>query len=100
MPQPKKLPGPQMDVWDWQVHGSCRGKDSSFFFHPEGERGHARTRRELRATAICNVCPVLEQCRSHALKVAEPYGIWGGLSEAERDFILHPRKRRHARAKV
>ncbi|MDK6566343.1 WhiB family transcriptional regulator [Corynebacterium pyruviciproducens] len=93
MPQPRKLPGPSLSLWDWQTHGSCRGKDSSYFFHPEGERGRARTRRENRAKAICNSCPVLEQCRQHALKVAEPYGIWGGLSESERDLILHPRKR-------
>ena len=93
MPQPRKLPGPSLSLWDWQTHGSCRGKDSSFFFHPEGERGRARTRRENRAKAICSSCPVLEQCRQHALKVAEPYGIWGGLSESERDLILLPRKR-------
>jgi WhiB family redox-sensing transcriptional regulator len=30
---------------------------------------------------------VIEQCRSHALEVGEPYGIWGGLSESERDLL-------------
>lgn len=28
------------------------------------------------------------QCREHALKVGEPYGVWGGLSESERNEIL------------
>jgi WhiB family redox-sensing transcriptional regulator len=28
------------------------------------------------------------QCRTHALSVQEPYGIWGGLSEDEREVIL------------
>ena len=27
-------------------------------------------------------------CRQHALKVHEPYGIWGGLSESERAQML------------
>jgi WhiB family transcriptional regulator, redox-sensing transcriptional regulator len=31
---------------------------------------------------------VIEQCRSHALGVGEPYGVWGGLSESERDMLL------------
>jgi WhiB family redox-sensing transcriptional regulator len=37
---------------------------------------------------------VLEQCRRHALAVHEPYGVWGGLSEAERDEIIRGRTRR------
>jgi len=27
------------------------------------------------------------QCAEHALRVREPYGIWGGLSEEEREAI-------------
>ena len=93
MPAPNHLPGPNADVWDWQMHGLCRGVDSSMFFHPDGERGPARARREARAKAVCLSCPVLEMCRRHALAVQEPYGIWGGLSESERDSIIKARKR-------
>ncbi|MCW4352508.1 WhiB family transcriptional regulator [Hoyosella sp. YIM 151337] len=84
MPQPHQLPGPVNDRWDWQRHGLCRGVDSSVFFHPDGERGRARLERERRAKALCRDCPVLTQCREHALTVGEPYGIWGGMSESER----------------
>jgi WhiB family redox-sensing transcriptional regulator len=28
---------------------------------------------------------VIEACRSHALTVREPYGVWGGLTEDERE---------------
>jgi len=31
---------------------------------------------------------VLERCREHALKVHEPYGVWGGLTPRERQRIL------------
>ncbi len=87
MPQPHELPGPNSDMWDWQMKGRCRGVDSSVFFHPEGERGRARMQRERRAKALCHECPVIVACREHALTVAEPYGVWGGLSESERALI-------------
>lgn len=90
----RRLPGPVSDVWDWQMQGACRGMDSGFFFHPEGERGPARANREQRAKEICGTCPVLEMCRRHALEVQEPYGVWGGLSEHERDLLIRGRSRR------
>ncbi|WP_353650600.1 WhiB family transcriptional regulator [Nakamurella sp. A5-74] len=91
MADTKRLPGPNADLWDWQIQGSCRGMASSYFFHPEGERGPARARREAKAKAICLECPVLADCRAHALVVHEPYGIWGGLSESERADMLEGR---------
>jgi WhiB family redox-sensing transcriptional regulator len=36
---------------------------------------------------------VLDLCRRHALAVHEPYGIWGGLSEGEREAIIKLEKR-------
>ncbi|HMS77601.1 WhiB family transcriptional regulator [Gordonia sp. (in: high G+C Gram-positive bacteria)] len=88
MPQPNHLPGPNADIWDWQMQGLCRGVDSSMFFHPDGERGRARAQRERHAKEMCHRCPVIVQCREHALAVAEPYGIWGGLSESERSILM------------
>lgn len=84
MTQTARLPGPVHTLWDWQLEGLCRTSDPDAFFHPEGERGAARRRRINEAKAVCNRCPVLEQCREHALAVREPYGVWGGLSEDER----------------
>ena len=85
-----RLPGPQSDKWEWQLLGSCRGADSDLFFHPEGERGPSRSNREAAAKAICAGCPVLVRCREAALAAREPYGVWGGLSEHEREAILGP----------
>ncbi|MGB3370398.1 MAG: WhiB family transcriptional regulator [Rhodococcus sp. (in: high G+C Gram-positive bacteria)] len=96
MPQPNHLPGPNADIWDWQMHGLCRGVDSSMFFHPDGERGRARAQREMRAKEMCRSCPVLAQCRTHALSVSEPYGIWGGMSETEREMHARHNRRRIA----
>jgi len=36
-----RLPGPNADFWDWQLHSACRGLDSDIFYHPDGERGSA-----------------------------------------------------------
>jgi WhiB family transcriptional regulator, redox-sensing transcriptional regulator len=79
-----RLPAPVTDIWDWQMHGSCRGMSSDLFFHPDRERGPARVLREARAKNVCRGCPVLAQCRAHALAVHEPYGVWGGLTVDER----------------
>ncbi|MCJ7857918.1 WhiB family transcriptional regulator [Corynebacterium kalidii] len=94
MPQTSDLPGSATAFWDWQLHGSCRGAESAVFFHPDGERGRARALREHRAKAICNECPVLAQCREHALSVGEVYGIWGGMGESERAAAQGGRARR------
>lgn len=93
MAETKRLPGPNADLWDWQLQGSCRGMNSSFFFHPENERGQSRRRREERAKAVCRSCPVLAQCREHALAVEEPYGVWGGLGEGERQSLIAGHRR-------
>lgn len=80
----RRLPRPVADVWEWQRLGACQGRDSAQFFHPDGERGSSRTRREAQAKAVCVACPVRAECAAHALSVREPYGVWGGFSESER----------------
>jgi WhiB family redox-sensing transcriptional regulator len=84
----RRLPGPIADIWDWQRLGACRGRDSGQFFHPDGERGSSRSRRENKAKAVCGSCPVRAECAAHALTVREPYGVWGGFTEAERLRLL------------
>lgn len=84
----RRLPAPVAETWDWQLRGACRGVDTVLFFHPDGERGSARARRQAAAKAVCADCPVLEACRRHALAVHEPYGVWGGMSEEERTRLL------------
>jgi WhiB family redox-sensing transcriptional regulator len=66
----------------WFDHAVCMGKTDLFYSH-YNERPSARHRRELKAIAICNTCPVQEQCRKHGRDNAE-YGIWGGETEEQR----------------
>lgn len=85
-----RLPSPTQASWEWQYDGLCVGLDADHFFTTPGERGLSKLRREERAVRICRRCPVIEQCREHALRVREPYGVWGGLTEEDRDRILGP----------
>lgn len=94
---PRTGPPADRDRGDWRILGSCRNVESSLFFSPEGERGRDRARREARAKRVCQDCPVLTECREYALAVAEPYGTWGGMSEADRRRRTHRRRRRDAR---
>lgn len=86
-----RLPGPADYAWQWQRYGACRGMDSGVFYHPDGERNPSRARRTARAKEVCSKCPVMAVCREFALSTHEPFGVWGGLSEAERRLIIDGR---------
>jgi WhiB family redox-sensing transcriptional regulator len=45
------------------------------------------------AKRVCGGCPVREACRGYALENEEEYGVWGGLSEAERKRLIDARRR-------
>jgi len=95
-----RLPGPVADLWEWQVRGACLKADPTLFFHPEGERGPMRRDRDAAAKAVCAPCPVIRECREHALAVREPFGVWGGLTEDEREEIHTVERRRRIRLVV
>jgi hypothetical protein len=80
------LYAPSTELWDWQMNATCRSMGTDLFFSPEGETREARRYRVDFATRICQTCPVLEQCRTHAQTVREPFGIWGGTTESERRY--------------
>ena len=80
---------------DWRQHAACLGQDS-LFFDLVDEPFTARQQRTASAKAICQDCPVLTECRESALRLGEPYGIWGGLSELDRARLLGVRTLRYA----
>ena len=73
----------------WQDKAACKGPQARVFFPPSHlERKDEREAREMRAKAICAVCPVRAPCLEYALQIREPHGIWGGLNELERKALL------------
>jgi WhiB family transcriptional regulator, redox-sensing transcriptional regulator len=69
--------------WRWQMAGLCRDHPAEMFF-PESEGRHGLRRREEQAKRICRGCPVITECREHALQTPEVYGIWGAMTACER----------------
>jgi WhiB family redox-sensing transcriptional regulator len=68
------FPGP------WAGRGACRRLPSQIFFPTRGEDLDA-------ARAVCGACPVSEKCRDYALAIPGLRGVWGGLSEREREQL-------------
>jgi|SRR4051812_23946975 WhiB family redox-sensing transcriptional regulator len=70
------------DARPWARRAACVSK-TELFFEPPSERADARLVRELKASMVCAVCPVLVSCRAWAREHGE-YGYWGGESEEAR----------------
>jgi WhiB family redox-sensing transcriptional regulator len=83
--------------WAWQLRAACRGRSDTVFFHPDDERGPARRERDEKAKAVCARCPVIVECRRHAIAAEEPYGVWGGQDEHERRLLIAHRRRQNRR---
>lgn len=62
---------------EWMADALCAQVDPDAFFPENG--GSTRAARQ-----ICGMCPVLEECREHALATDELWGVWGGLTESAR----------------
>ena len=87
VPQQPLSQVPADATWEWQEVGACREADPDLFFHPQNERGLARVRRDRSAKAVCARCEVRVECADYALRAREPYGVWGGLTEEERERV-------------
>ncbi|MFD5086455.1 WhiB family transcriptional regulator [Kitasatospora sp. NPDC058201] len=92
----ERRPAPQPAGEDnpWHTAAACRRDEVGLFFAPSKEPTAARLSREEQAKQVCARCPVLLECREHALAQPEPYGVWGGLTAAERRVVLARRRRR------
>jgi len=70
---------------------SCKEHDGSLWFprnlpDMNGTQRTAEYERIAQAISICNSCPIQLKCLDYAIR-AEPFGIWGGASEAERVYL-------------
>ncbi len=70
----------------WMDDAACRGEDPALFFTERGESASA-------AKAICARCPVTVRCLAYARHHHIHHGIWGGMSEYDRDAAVRRARR-------
>lgn len=68
-------PTTELDV-TWKLRAACKDVVETEMFYTPGQYKKAK--------GFCHRCPVKADCLDYAL-VTEQYGIWGGMSEKERD---------------
>jgi WhiB family redox-sensing transcriptional regulator len=76
----------------WQERAACQSTEATAFFAPDSERIREREKREAVAKKVCAQCPVQKACLEHALSVPEQFGIWGGMTELERQEEMRRRR--------
>ncbi len=70
----------------WRQRGACQVLDPEIFYPPvEEEADDAR--------AICEACPVQDECLEFALGNREAEGIWGGATSRERRRMIRQRRK-------
>lgn len=73
---------------------ACSTADPELFF-PISSSGPSR-RHIARAKAICAGCEIRRECLKYALDAGPVQGVWGGMTEAERQLL----RRRMSRTQV
>jgi WhiB family redox-sensing transcriptional regulator len=81
---PSQRAAPAEERRDWWLGAACRETDPELFF-PVGAHGPGAI-EIARAKAVCGVCRVRRQCLRYALATQQAYGVWGGLTESERQL--------------
>ena len=71
-------------VPNFRGEGSCRVADPDLFY--SANPGDIR-----RAKRVCYDCPVLLECSRYAI-TNEEWGVWGGLTEEERQKLRNLQK--------
>jgi WhiB family redox-sensing transcriptional regulator len=59
----------------WARKAACIG---STVHYPDLVPSWRRKEQTAKAKAICDTCPVINECRTHAIANNENDGVWGG----------------------
>ena len=73
----------------------CRRTDRpDIFFSDTEKKGKDKERYVRLAKEVCARCTIKDDCLLYALRNNEEFGIWGGLTEAERKELKRASSRR------
>lgn len=71
-------------------NAACKGKGPTLFYHAPIPKDIASRRivaeHNRQAVEICKTCEHQVECLEYAL-IAEPYGVWGGTTDLEREYL-------------
>lgn len=70
----------------WQDKSLCLDEDPELFFPLKNKKGEAQV---VEAKAFCQLCPVKMKCLEMAVTENLEYGVYGGLSEEDRQEWKH-----------
>ncbi|MBT8211883.1 MAG: WhiB family transcriptional regulator [Acidimicrobiia bacterium] len=77
---------------NWREDASCLGAEADLFFPISEESSEA-----TRAKAICEGCPVRDECLQYAFSTKQTEGVWGGMTGSERRrYLRRERERRRS----
>jgi WhiB family redox-sensing transcriptional regulator len=76
---------------DWMDEGRCRTSTQPGMWFPEQPYDEVQQRQVRVAKAICQSCPVMEECLAYAHKHNIKFGVWGGTTEGERRVLRQKR---------
>lgn len=75
---------------EWHTRAACRNTSKSVFFGSStpAERPAYTLTSIRKARAICETCPVFNECLYQALTNREDYGLWAGTTMRQRKEIF------------
>lgn len=74
----------------WRERAACTDVDPELFF-PLTASGPSQF-QTAQALAVCAGCTEREECLEWSLDQEIQHGVWGGLSEPEREVLLRQRR--------
>lgn len=76
---------------DWMGFAVCASVDPEVWF-PQKSGSSAPAKRICRGFKGSPACPVINECLAYALEHDERFGVWGGMSERDRNAIKAGKK--------
>ncbi len=70
---------------DWMGYAACKANDPELFVSPFGPQALRQVK------AVCSHCLVQANCLEYALASGDAVGIWGGLTQRERETLRQRR---------
>ena len=74
--------------FEWTKEAECKGTQPNLWFPNPDTDNHARLPKQ-----ICNMCAVQIECLEYAITTRQKDGIWGGMTEQERERLIKRRRR-------